>query len=169
MKVNNSTPQMNTTFSQANKTQVTTNRSFGAQLKAGLSATANAVGGAASMAAPFLPGGNVISAALAGAKNLGTNSSALTAAGSSGGAAPVSTNAAGGAASNNAGIGSIPGSSNNSVLSSANAMMEKQAALNMQMLQVQQKFNDESRVFNTVSNAIKNRTDSAKNSARNIN
>jgi hypothetical protein len=166
MKVNNSTPQLNTTFSQANKTQVTTNRSFGSQLKAGLSATANAVGGAASMAAPFLPGGNVISAALAGAKNLGSSSSALTAAGSSGGAAPVSTNAASGGV---AGGGGVPGSSNNPVLASANAMMEKQAALNMQMLQVQQKFNDESRVFNTVSNAIKNRTDSAKNSARNIN
>ena len=166
MKVNNSTPQLNTTFSQANKTQVTTNRSFGAQLKAGLSATANAVGGAGSMAAPVLPGGNVISAALAGAKNLGSSSSALTAAGSSGGAAPVSTNAAAGGA---AGGGGVPGSSNNPVLASANAMMEKQAALNMQMLQVQQKFNDESRVFNTVSNAIKNRTDSAKNSARNIN
>jgi hypothetical protein len=54
-------------------------------------------------------------------------------------------------------------------MSQTKQMMEMQASFNLQFLELQGKMQHESRSFQTVSNVMKNRTDTAKNSIRNIN
>ncbi len=169
MKINNNTPQINMNMQQTISTRKTVNTSFGASLKKGLSATANVVGGAASMGIAQLPGGNVISAALSkAAGNIGSSSSALTA----GNANSQPVTAAGSNAASNP-LGGVPGSNAPSSVSSAFAetkkMFEMQAGFNLKFLQLQNKMQHESRSFQTISNVMKNRTDTAKNSIRNIN
>jgi hypothetical protein len=135
-------------------------------LNQGLSSAANVVGGAASLAAGKLPGGNVISAAMSG---LGSSSSALTA-GNTGGAA-VGT--AAGGSTGMKGIPGVPGantggSSIDSTFSKSKQMFEMQAGFNLKFLELQNKMQHESRSFQTVSNVMKNRTDTAKNAIRNM-
>lgn len=162
------TPTIRMHTQETSNVRKTVDTSFGAKLKQGLSATANAVGGAASMAAANIPGGTVVSAALAGAKNaVGSNSSALTAAA---GSNPSPVAAAG--SSGNPVAQNIPGSGSsglNSQMSQTKQMMEMQASFNLQFLRLQANMQHESRSFQTVSNVMKNRTDTAKNSIRNIN
>ena len=171
-KIQGSTHQLQVNMQQTAKTRQTKNDSFGQKLKD----TAQAIGQGASMAAAYLPGGSVISAALSSVagggggagSSIGSGSSALTAAGGAGGAAGAVGNNAGGGGS--AGSSGLPGVNTNSgPLSNAHQMMKDQAALNVQMLSLQSQMQNESRGFQTVSNILKNRQDSAKNSIRNIN
>tara|TARA_B100000609_G_scaffold199557_1_gene204127 strand:+ start:7735 stop:8244 length:510 start_codon:yes stop_codon:yes gene_type:complete len=158
----------------------TKNTSFGSKLAQGLQATANVVGGAASMAIPNLPGGNVISAALSGAKgSIGSSSSALTAGNAN--AAPVGAAGSGAGSLTTGGVGTaqgaLPGvggantggSSVDGAFAQSKKMFEMQAGFNLQFLDLQTKMQNESRQFQTMSNVIKNRSDTAKNSIRNIN
>lgn len=144
----------------------TANNSFGAKLRAGLQTTASAVGGATSLAAPLLPGGTIVSAALSGAKGgggLGTSSHALSAAGGAGNAVPT---VGSGPTPNVPGISS--GSKVDQQFSQTKQLTEMQAMFNLQFLEMQAKVQHESRTFQTVSNVMKNRTDTAKNSIRNM-
>jgi len=161
------TPQIRIHTQQSTTVRKTVDDSFGAKLQQGLSATAGAVGGAASMAVANIPGGTVVSAALAGAKNLGSSSHALSAApGAVGAVGAAPTAGAGGAQVTQ----SVPGSnSTDAQMAQTKQMMEMQASFNLQFLQLQGKMQQESRSFQTISNVMKNRTDTAKNSIRNIN
>lgn len=159
------TPTIRIHTQQATTVRQTVNDSFGAKMQQGLSATANAVGSAASMAAPYIPGGTVVSAALAGAKNLGSSSSALSAAPGGASVAPVAAQSGGPQVTQSApGSGSV-----DAQMAQTKQMMEMQASFNLQFLELQGKMQHESRSFQTVSNVMKNRTDTAKNSIRNIN
>lgn len=166
-KINSNTPKLALNMNQQTVSKrTTTNNSFGATLKKGLAATANVVGGAVTLAGGALPGKNVISAALSG---LGSSASALTA--GNAGASAVGT--AGGGGGGVKGIPGIPGantggSSIDSTFSKSKQMFEMQAGFNLKFLELQNKMQHESRSFQTVSNVMKNRTDSAKNAIRNM-
>lgn len=169
--VNNNglTPQLKMNVGGTSDIKQTQHKNFGAQLASGLGAAANAVGGAAAMALPTLPGGAVLSAAMAGAQNVGSGSAALTAAGAGAAANPLS--AATGAGGNSSATSAIPGGSQglNSQFDQTKQMFEMQAGFNMKFLELQNNMQQESRTFTAVSNMMKNRTDTAKNSLRNIN
>lgn len=111
--------------------RTTVDNSFGAKLQQGLSATANAVGGAASMAVANIPGGTVVSAALAGAQNMGSSSQALSAA--PGSVAPV------GSAPTASGVSSAGSSGINaqSPMGEMGKFMEMQQSFNMENLKLQ--------------------------------
>ena len=168
--VNNNglTPQLKMNVGGTSDLRQTTNESFGAKLSQGLSTAANAVGGAAALALPALPGSAVLSAAMSGAANVGSGSAALTAAGAGTTAASPLSAAAGSAGG---GIPGIPGASAglNSQFDQSKQLFEMQAGFNMKFLELQNNMQQESRTFTAVSNMMKNRTDTAKNSLRNIN
>lgn len=174
VKLNNLTPNNMMNLNQATKARQTVDTSFGAKLKGGLAATANIVGGAANMASAVVPGGTILSAALSGVGKASSSAAALTA---NTAQAPVSAAGTGGAGvaslpGSNGGAPSIPGTGNgaiNSQFNDAKKMFEMQSAFNMQFLQLQTKMQHESRTYQTISNVMKNRTDTAKNSIRNIN
>lgn len=166
IKSNTNSIRMN--MQQSTNVRQTVKTGFGDKLAQGLSATANVVGGAASMGAAALPGGQVVAAALNSAKSaIGTSSSALTA-GSAGGASAAGVPAAG--TSGNSPVPNVGGGSGgvNSTFDQSKKMFEMQAGFNMKFLQLQNKMQHESRSFQTISNVMKNRTDTAKNSIRNM-
>ncbi|MCK6509075.1 hypothetical protein L6R29_03770 [Myxococcota bacterium] len=164
---NGLTPQLKMNVGNTADVKQTQHKSFGAHLAGGLSTAASAVGGAAAMALPNIPGGAVLSAAMSGAQNVGTGSAALTGAGATTGTNPLS--AATGSASS--ATSAIPGASSglNSQFDQSKQMFEMQAGFNMKFLELQNNMQQESRTFTAVSNMMKNRTDTAKNSLRNIN
>ncbi len=170
MKINNNiTPNVMINQTSSTKVRQTVDNSFGAKLSQGLSATAGAIGSVAGMAVAALPGGTILSAALSG--NIGTSTSALTANSGQAAVAAAGTNAAGG--SNLGQQVSSTLQQGNSVasgyLNDARSLMKEQASMNLAYLQIQQEMQNESKHFMTLSNVLKNRTDTAKNSIRNIN
>jgi hypothetical protein len=172
MKVGNLTPQIQINQQQSTKVRQTVDQSFGAKMRDGLNATANAVGNVAGMAVASVPGGTILSAALSGAQNVGSQTAALTAnAGSSPVSAAGAGTGAGGLGSLASGAPSVPGAGNSAAtgFDSAKKLFEMQSSFNLEFLQLQANMQQESRQFQTVSNVMKNRTDTAKNSIRNIN
>ncbi len=172
MKINNLTPNVMINQTQSTKTRQTVDNSFGAKLQQGLAAAGNAVGSFAGMAVAALPGGTILSAALAGAGNVGTSTSALTANSGQAAVAAAGTNAAAGSGSPaNSALSNLQQGNQvaNGYLNDARQLMKEQASMNMAYLQIQQEMQNESKHFMTLSNVLKNRTDTAKNSIRNIN
>lgn len=172
-KIGNLTPSVRMHQQPSTKVQQTVDSSFGAKLRDGLNATANAVGGIAGAAVAAVPGGTVLSAALSGASKVGTSAAALTA---NAGSAPVAAAGGGGVAATGGGgrslASQIPGNSQgtlNGQFSDAKAMMEQGVANNLKFLQLQHNMQQESRQFQTISNVVKNRHQTASNSIRNIN
>jgi hypothetical protein len=170
-KINNLTPNVQIHQQQATKMRTTVDSSFGAKLRDGLNATAKTVGSLAGSAVAAVPGGTVLSAALSGASQVGTSAAALTA---NAGQSPVA--AAGGGGLNVGGLTSgaptIPGNSKSQVSSQfgqAKELFEMQSAFNLQFLQLQANMQHESRQFQTMSNVLKNRHQTASNSIRNVN
>lgn len=167
MQVNNSTPSIRMNMQATTDVRKTADTSFGAKLNQGLSAGANALGGAAQMAAPYLPGGNVISAALSNAKGaIGSSSSALTAGSANSAASPL-----GAASGSGSGATALPSSvsgntssgSMQSQFDQTKEMMQMQAGMNLQFLNLQNNMQNEQRTFTTISNVMKTRHDTAKN------
>lgn len=173
VKLNNLTPQIRMNVNTASKTRQTVDSSFGAKLRNGLQATASVVGGAANMASAAVPGGTILSAALSGLGKASSTASALTA---NTAQAPVTSAGTGGlvgggsaASSGGVNIPNTAGGVANGQFSSAKQMMQQQAAFSLKFLQLQSNMQNESRQFQTVSNVIKNRHQTASNSIRNIN
>ena len=114
-----------------------------------LQASARAAGQAAidslEGAAPHLPGGVVLSAALAGVRRSTTGADPLLAAASSPGGASVDR-----------------------VLDATRDMAELNAAFNVRYLQLQQQVQADTRRFNLVSNVLKTKHDAARNALNNV-
>lgn len=172
-KINNLTPNVQLNQQTSTTARVTVDSSFGAKLRDGLNATANTIGGLAGSAVAAMPGGTVLSAALSGAGQMGTSSSALTA---NAGQSPVAAAGGGMPGLNVGGMASgapaIPGNGTSAVtdqFGQAKQLFEMQSAFNLQFLQLQANMQHESRQFQTVSNVLKNRHQTASNSVRNIN
>ena len=148
---------------------------FGTQMRNGIAAGAGTVGSAVGVAAPFVPGGAVVSAAVTGAAGgvAGSGGGFGAGGGAAGGVAQVggesipftgpglNTPQGGGAS------GAAPGSQQD-LLNQTKGMQEMMASFNLQYLQLQERMQAENRSFSTVSNVMKTKHDTAKSSISNV-
>lgn len=137
----------------------------------GISRTASAVMDAGSIAAPFIPGGAVLSAAISGVGQLKSAAGATTT--STGyGANATSLSGSSGVPVTNGGAGAglttgAPGAGGD-MFTNFRSYQAEQMSLNMQYLKLQQDMQQENRQFTTLSNVMKTKHDTAKNAINNV-
>ena len=147
---------------------------FGTQVRNGVSAGAGTAGAAIGVAAPFVPGAAVVSAAVSGAAGGigGGGGYAGGAGGGAGGTGAVATGPGGiplGGPGLNSNTGTQgTGNSQQDLLNQTKDMQEMMASFNLQYLQLQEKMQMENRSFSTVSNVMKTKHDTAKSSISNV-
>jgi hypothetical protein len=171
---------------------------FGDRIKAGLDTTAGVVANGAAVIAPFVPGGAIISAAVssvgttANSRSSGqavTGQYAATGVVNLGGATGIGTVAGGGAGAGGVGttLGGAPGvgtvgvpgtvagtgvgqlqTGGSDQYGSFNQQLLDAQATQSQLIQLQIQMNNESQTFQTISNVLKVRNDSAKTAIQNI-
>ncbi|MBN1960459.1 MAG: hypothetical protein JW841_05895 [Deltaproteobacteria bacterium] len=159
---------------EPSRARTTADNSFGKVIGDGLNRTA---GVALDIAGQYVPGVATLSAAISsvGASkslvtggNVGTSISAYS--------SPTSTLVNGGGSAVVAGSGSTVGAvsgttgvvSGNSSIAQMQSMMELQASFNAQYLMLQQQMQNESRQYSCISNVMKTKHDTAKNSISNV-
>ena len=147
---------------------------FGSVMSTGLSRTAGAVMDAGQLAAPFIPGGAVLSAAITGVGGLKSSASGYSAGGTAVGANSVGLQGGSGTTAtfgsgSSGGVG-VPGASagTNDLMSQTRQMQEMNMSFNMQYLMLQQKMQADNRQFTTLSNIMKTKHDTAKNAINNV-
>ncbi len=155
---------------------------FGTQVRNGVSAGGGAAAQAIGVAAPFVPGAAVVSAAVSGAAGSVGGGGAGAGGGGFGGGGGV-----GGVGGANIGADGIPvggsflngqaaggaggqqgGNSGMELLNATKNMQEMAQSFNLQYLQLQEKMQGENRSFSTVSNVMKTKHDTAKSSISNV-
>jgi hypothetical protein len=154
---------------------------FGTQVRNGIAAGAGTASEAIGVAAPFVPGAAVVSAAVSGAAG-GIQGSGGGVGGGVAGGSTVASNGGG----LNAGGTNIPlngpglntptgsggassgGGSQQDLINQTKDMQEMMASFNLQYLQLQEKMQAENRSFTTVSNVMKTKHDTAKSSISNV-
>lgn len=151
---------------------------FGAQMRNGIAAGGGAASQAIGVAAPFVPGAAVVSAAVSGAAGSvggGGGGGGFAGQGSGGVQGVTSVGAdgipTGGSLLNSAQNGSNSTATGNSGMDMLNAtknMQEMAQSFNLQYLQLQEKMQAENRSFSTVSNVMKTKHDTAKSSISNV-
>lgn len=150
---------------------------FGDRIQAGLSQAAGAIANGAAMAAPFIPGGAVVSAAVSSLNTMGQQLSAGSTAYAATGVTSLNTTVGGGGtAVSGAGVGgignSLPGvgggGTAGGMTGSMNVGLSDSASELGRMLQVQMQVQKENQVFTTVSNVLKTRHDTVKNTISNV-
>jgi len=124
---------------------------FGSALRAAAAGVARGVAATVELAAPYVPGGTVLSAAVR---------SAAAARGRAGAFAADPGTAAGKAASGAGGEGDV--------LEATRALQQEAQTFNLQYLQLQEHMQRESREFQALSNVMKVKHDSAKAAINNI-
>jgi len=158
---------------------------FGSVLGKGVSKATDVVLQAGQLAAPYLPGGAIVSAAVSG---LGSVKSSLTGS-SSASTAPAlapNSNVLGGSSISTNGTGSAPvsntggdafsaieqnaaaGDSSSQLMMATKQMQEMNQSFNLQYLQLQQKMQADNRQFTLMSNIMKTKHDTAKNAINNV-
>lgn len=156
---------------------------FGDRIRNGLQTVAGLVQQGASVAAPLVPGGAIVSAAVSSLSSMGdqmaSNPGAATVPYASAATGVVSLGSGSGAAAANGG-GSVGGLSAGGVgntmtgggSAASNAMSntgtQSMAGEMGRMLEVQMQMHRENQVFSTVSNVLKTRHDTVKNSISNV-
>lgn len=168
-----STPvRMSTNVTVARQTPHT---EFGHRVSAGLNTAAGVVAQGAALAAPLVPGGSIVSAAVSsltgmagGVTSQYSAGNTMAAPGGSLGAGPsiggqVSTVGGGGSVGAMAGIGNTHNATGND----ANVLRESMD-MNRELINLQIAMQRENQVFTTVSNVLKMRHDSVKNSIQNV-
>lgn len=141
---------------------------FGTQMRNGIGAGAGVVGGAVGVAAPFVPGAAVVSAAVTGAGQAMTGGGGGV--GGGGGALAVGTGdlpIGGPGLGTNTG-GKSTGNPQQDMINQTKGMQEMMASFNLQYLQLQEKMQQENRSFTTISNVMKTKHDTAKSSINNV-
>jgi len=138
---------------------------FGTMVRNGVATGAGAVAGATSVAAPFVPGGAVVSAA--------TNQAASAMGGGYGADGTQSIPGTGPTMSDPTGAsGGTSGSggtnSQQALLDQTKDMQEMQMSFSLQYLQLQEKMQAENRQFSTISNVMKTKHDTAKSTINNV-
>ena len=153
---------------------------FGSVMKTGISKTANAVAQAGQVAAPFIPGGAVLSAAISGVGSLKTSASGMTAAssGSTGlvagsGTTGGTTSLASSSGSSNSVFGAVEnqaaeGDSSAQMMLATKEMQEMNQSFNLQYLGLQESMQADNRQFTLMSNIMKTKHDGAKNAISNV-
>jgi hypothetical protein len=157
---------------------------FGTRLKSGLENAAGAVAEGAALAAPLVPGGAIISAAVSSVTQMSSGSSsgqAATAVYSQQGMLQVPGTGGGGISTTvdsnvgQPGMGSSVGGSASQLsglttgnLAGASSEIARAQTENSRLLQVQVAMQRENQVFTTVSNVLKTRHDTVKNTISNV-
>jgi hypothetical protein len=142
---------------------------FGTQVRNGIGAGAGVVAGATSVAAPFVPGGAVVSAAVNGAASgMQGGGYSSQGAGNAGFATAGDLPIAGGPGLNTPGGAPKTGNMQQDLINQTKGMQEMMASFNLQYLQLQQKMQSENRSFTTVTNVMKTKHDTSKASINNI-
>jgi len=173
-------PRMSTNMTTA---RVTPDTSFAARVQNGVGTAANMVAGGVGVVANMVPGGSVVSAAVSslttfnGANGsgaapyygaaLGSGAAPMNTTLNSGGGALVSGSTSIGASGGNSGQVSLPGGGSG-VGSEFNPEMQSMFSEQKKLLGLQVAMQRENQVFSTISNVLKTRHDSAKNSIGNI-
>ncbi len=182
----------------ATTTRQTPRTDFGAVMHTGLLKAGQVAAEGMQVAAPFVPGGHIVSAALAGMNHangmaspagaspaIGMSVSGMgngTVAGGYGaggamaipGRRPGLTTAVNQPATNFAATGGVagagagPGDSFNQMMAATQNMAEFNASFNLQYLQLQEKIQVDTRQFNLISNIMKTKHDAAKNALNNV-
>lgn len=163
---------------------------FGDRLKAGLDNAAGAVANGAALAAPFIPGGAIVSAAVSSVTQMSNGTSSGQAASSAyamsgvvtlpgAGTGGINTTVgpdAPGTAGQMPGVGTTVGGSpsyltggqGGSTVGQMNSDLIAAQAENAKLIQVQIGMQRENQVFSTVSNVLKTRHDTVKNTISNV-
>jgi hypothetical protein len=155
------------------RTRQTADTSFGHVMSEGLTRTADAALEAGQLAAPFIPGGAVLSAAITGVGSLRSTVQGTTSNVSGAVTSPNST-AVGGAGTLAVGggvvgdTGTSSGTLSTDPMLASKQLMEMNQSFNMQYLMLQQQMQDESRRYSVISNIMKTKHDTAKNSISNV-
>ena len=137
---------------------------FRTQVRNGIGAGAGVVAGATSVAAPFVPGGAVVSAAVNGAAAGMQGGGAAGGGFATAGDLPI----AGGPGLGTPTGGQKTGNAQQDLMNQTKGMQEMMASFNLQYLQLQQKMQSENRSFTTVTNVMKTKHDTSKASINNI-
>ncbi len=165
---------------------------FGDRVKAGLDTAAGAVANGAAVAAPFIPGGAIVSAAVSSVTQMsnGASSGQQTAASASYamsgvvgvGNGGLNTTVGGGGGGGTVGAGNLPGvggttggspnyvggTTGGGTLGQMQSDLITAQAENAKLMQVQMAMQRENQVFTTVSNVLKTRHDTVKNTISNV-
>ncbi len=145
------------------------NNDFSSRVQRGVGGAAQAVAQGLSVAAPFVPGTAVVSAAVnqaaqgMSAGSLPISGGQVVSMGNLPGAAPGMTTSLGGG-----GAGMLTGNPVNDTMAQTRQMMEMSQNFNLEFLGIQQAMQDENRQFSTLSNVMKVKHDTAKASIQNI-
>lgn len=164
----------------SSRSRQTAKTDFGTVMQTGLSRTANAVLEGGRLAAPFIPGGAVLSAAITGVGSVKSTAAGQTAIGSNanvvgspGGAVgtvaggPTGTTP-GATTANSVDAMAAAGDSSAVLMQETQRMQELNQSFNLQYLGLQQKMQAENRQFTTLSNIMKTKHDTAKNAISNV-
>jgi hypothetical protein len=127
----------------------------------GVATGAGAAAGAATVAAPFVPGGSVISAAVNG----GAQAAGFGGGGNAVNDIPGNGPGVGGGAG---GATASTGNAQQDMMNQTKQMQEMQMSFSMQYLSLQEKMQNENRQYTTVSNVLKTKHDTVKNSINNV-
>ena len=148
---------------------------FGSVMSTGLSKTADAVMSAGQLAAPHIPGGAILSAAITnlGALKQSAGGQSSSSAPNSHGLIPTGGSSAG--ASGTSGNSSkqlenmaARGDSQAVMMLETKKMQEMNMGFNLQYLQLQQNMQQDNRQFTLLSNIMKTKHDTAKNAIGNV-
>ncbi|MBX2812241.1 MAG: hypothetical protein KTR25_10540 [Myxococcales bacterium] len=156
---NNHTPALRLS-TVPSSTRQTPKVKFGSVMQRSLVQVGQVASDGLRVAAPYVPGGAIISAALAGTQR---SSGGLTASAEPAGAVGISGLLSG------QGQGSLSaGNAFEQVQRASQELAEFNASFNIQYLRLQQKMNESERVFTATSNVLKKRDDTAKAMINNI-
>lgn len=187
IRIDNTPARISTNMSIERQTP---KRDFGDRVKVGLDQAAGVVANGASVVGGFLPGGAIVSAAVSSVSQLSHGSGSAGAATSSAYAATGVVNVGGGSGGINTTVGSggggtVPGggmgstvggggpsslgsTGTNGTLGQMNSDLVQAQQDNAKLMQVQIAMQRENQVFTSVSNVLKTRHDTVKNSIGNI-
>lgn len=164
---------------------------FGDRVKAGLDTAAGAVATGAAVAAPFVPGGAIVSAAVSSVTTMSSQGyggavssqySAYSSVPGPTGGSPGSINTTvggGGGGGGLPGVGSTTGGSPTAIpgtqaggaggtMAGFQGDLESMRKTNLELMQAQMAMQRENQVFSTVSNVLKVRHDTVKNTIQNV-
>jgi hypothetical protein len=166
-RIDQQTPaRMSTTVTVGRQTAKT---DFGDRVQAGLNAAASAVSQGAALAAPLLPGSSIVSAAVSGITNMTQNTASGAVAGGAYGQYQGSlTTTVAGANLGGTGMGTGSSTPTQGTGSGGDAALAHSMDENREMLNLQIAMQRENTVFTTVSNVLKVRHDTVKNSISNV-
>lgn len=147
--------RLNTQLAEERQTPKT---DFGSKLKDGMQTTAHVAGTVAS----YLPGGAILSAAVSAGSSLVSTAASSTSGGSGVTGTTGSTPSAGG--TNTSSVGPVGGSAYQDAMN----LLTSQEQMNMRYLGLQQSLQNESIKYTALSNIMKTRHDTSKNTLANV-